>query len=430
MPPADNARGHLGLTNGCQMVQKGTGAPPTGRLAALRSPQFRLLMGAGMAMQLGQWIQRVALLWVVYDLTGSAVALGTIGFLSSIFVLVLSPLVGPLADRFGARRLLMLAAIGQATGAIVLAVAVFGDFASVPLLYTCAVGFGLGQAVNQPTRNLLVYDAVGRDLLRNGLALNGFTGNTMRVVGPSIGGLIVGLRGADLAFGIQAVLLTLAVFLVAGIHSPTRPGARLSPAAVTANIVDGFRHLRASRALLTSFTVATLVATFVYPYNQFMPVFVRENMHGTAWQQGVLYSGVGVGSLIGLWYVAAGRGGTRSMLWAGVGYMLLIATFEQMRNFYVAFAVLCTAGIVHSVFSTLNQALVQLNADEEYRARVMGSYSMVAGIEPFSILLLGPAIEHWGPAHAMGACAVFAALATLLLAVAATREARTPAAAT
>ena len=74
---------------------------------ALKSPQFRLLLGAGMAMQLGQWIQRVALLWTVYDLTGSAVQLAGLGFLSNIFVLVLSPFVGPLADKYGARRVLL-----------------------------------------------------------------------------------------------------------------------------------------------------------------------------------------------------------------------------------------------------------------------------------------------------------------------------------
>ena len=89
-------------------------ATEAGRFAALRSPQFRLLMAVGMAMQLGQWIQSVALAWVVYLVTGSAVSLATLGFLSNIFILLLSPFAGVASDRFGARRVLMFAAIVQA----------------------------------------------------------------------------------------------------------------------------------------------------------------------------------------------------------------------------------------------------------------------------------------------------------------------------
>lgn len=396
---------------------------PRGRFAALRSTQFRFLMGAGMAMQLGQWIQRVALLWIVFELTGSAVHLATLGFLSNIFVLILSPFVGPLSDAFGPRRVLMAAAIGQAAGATVLAVAVFLDIASLPVLYAVSIGFGVGQSLNGPTRNLLVYETVGRDLLRNGLALNGLTGNTMRVIGPSVGGLIVGLRGADLAFGVQAVLLVVAVGLVAGLRVE---GRRVSArhGGVWREMRSGVAHLRENSLVRTNVFMAFLAATFVYPYVQFMPVFVKENMHAGATAQGVLFSAVGMGSLVGLWYVASGRGGMRSMLWAGAIYMGLVATFAQVTVVWIGLTVLIMAGVVHSVFSTLNQALVQLNSGEEYRARILGIFSMSGGLEPFSLFILGIIIERAGVSTAMGMYAGFATFVTLLLAVYATFGAR------
>ena len=402
-------------------------AEATGRFAAFQSPTFRLLMGAGMAMQLGQWIQRVALLWVVYEITGSAIALSVLGFLSNVFVIVLSPFAGIASDRFGARRVLLFAAVGQAAGAGILAVAIFTDRASLPLLYAIGATFGIGQALNQPTRNLLVYDTVGRRLLRNGLALNAMTGSTMRVLGPSVAGVIIARWGGGFAFAIQAVLLFAAVGLVWALKVETRRD--IARGNVWRERLGGVAHLRENGAVRLSVLMNLLTALLVYPYLAFMPVFVRENIGGGEAELGYLLSAVGVGSLIGLWYVAAGRGGIRSMLWAGVIYVLLVLAFTQATHFPLAFGILVVAGVVHSVFSTLNQALVQLNASEQYRARVMGIYSMSQGAEPIGTLSLGPLIAVFGVTIAMGTYMGLAAAVMLATAVVVTLRGRRPAAA-
>ncbi len=266
----------------------------------------------------------------------------------------------------------------------------------------------------------MFYDTVGRDLLRNGLALNGLTGNTMRVIGPSAGGIIVGLRGADLAFAVQAVLLVVAVVLVAALKN--QPSQVTSRGGVLVELAEGFRHVKENRALRMSFAMTLLTGALVYPYIGFMPVFVKENMGGTAIEQGWLFSGVGIGSLVGLWYVAAGRGGERSMLWSGAVYMVLVGVFAQMTAFVPALVYLVLAGVVHSVFSTLNQALIQLNADPAHRARALGLYSMAGGIQPFAALLLGKLIKSYGPSEPMGIACAVAAVVTLILAVRSTRR--------
>jgi MFS family permease len=388
------------------------------RLGALRLPGFRYLLGAGMAMQLGGWIQRIAMLWLVFELTGSAVQLAGLAFVSGIFVLLVSPFTGPLADNLGARRVLMAAALGQAFGALAVTVAVLTGRESLPLLYAVTVVHGLGQALNQPMRNLLVYDAVGRDLLRNGLALNSITGNLMRVVGPSLGGVLVALRGAELAFGVQAVLLIGAVALVARLR--VEASRSLVQSGVWSEIGSGLDHLRENGLVRTNVLVALLVSTLVYPYVQFMPVFVAERLGGGAQELGIMQSAIGAGSLLGLWYVVAGRGGMATMLWAGFVYMALVGAFAQFTSLPVAFGVLLVAGIAHSLFSTLNQALVQLNAGEEYRARVMGIYAMSSGVEPFSVMLLGVMVEDLGVATALAIYSGLAAAVTLVLALRAT----------
>ncbi len=92
----------------------------------------------------------------MYDITGSALALAGVNFVADIFVLVVSPLVGPMADRLGARRLLMASAVSQAAVAVAIATAVFTDHSSLTLLYVVSAGFGIGQAINNTVRNVLV----------------------------------------------------------------------------------------------------------------------------------------------------------------------------------------------------------------------------------------------------------------------------------
>jgi MFS family permease len=387
-------------------------APRATAVDAVRVRPFRLLLAAGMGLQLGGWIQRVALLWLVYDLTGSAAQLGGVAFVQTIFVLVIAPLTGPLADQIGARRSLMTATTLQAIGAVVLVVAVVTDHASLPLLYVVSVTYGVGQSVSQPMRNLLVYDAVGRDLLQPALALNALTGNLMRVVGPSIGGAIVGAFGAQFAFMTQGVLLVAAVVFVWMLRiDVTRAGSRTS---LVNEIGSGIRHVLTNIPLRTSILMAVLTSTLVYPYMQFMPVFVDELGQG-ATGYGIISSAVGVGSLVGSTYVATGRGGMRTMLWAGFAYMALLVLFTRMDAFWVAFGVLAVAGVAHSLFSTLNQALLQLNAGEEYRARVMGLYAWAGGLEPFSVLSLGFLADRFGVANTVGGSIALAALAALAL---------------
>ena len=388
--------------------------PRATALDAFRVRPFRLLLLAGMGLQLGSWIQRVALLWLVFELTGSAAQLGGVAFVQTIFVLVIAPLSGPLADQIGARRSLMAATSIQAVGAVVLVVAVVGGWATLPLLYVISVIYGVGQSINQPMRNLLVYDAVGRDLLKPALALNALTGNAMRVFGPSLGGALVGFLGAEFAFFTQAVLLGASVLTVWSLRiDVVRVGERSS---LVNEIGSGISHALGNAPVRTSIVMAFFTFTFVYPYMQFMAVFADDLGRGVA-GYGLLSSAIGVGSLIGSSYVATGRGGMRTMLWAGLAYMLLLIVFTQTGDFWLAFGVLAIAGVAHSLFSMLNQALFQLNAGEEYRARVMGLYTWAGGLEPFTVLGLGFLADQFSAGQAVGSSIAVAAVAALLLAI-------------
>jgi len=250
------------------------------------------------------------------------------------------------------------------------------------------------------------------------LALNALTGNLMRVVGPSIGGVLVGFLGSEFAFMTQAVLLGASVFVVWMLRiDVTRVGQRAS---LLQEIGSGIGHVVSNPPVRTSILIAFVTFTLVYPYMQFMAVFADE-LGGGATGYGLLSSAVGIGSLIGSAYVATGRGGMRTMLWGAAIYMMLLVGFTQMSEFWVAFGILTVAGIAHSLFSTLNQALLQLNAGEEYRARVMGLYTWAGGLEPFTVLGLGFLADKFGVANAMGSSLAIACLIAAFFAISQTR---------
>jgi hypothetical protein len=100
--------------------------------------------------------------------------------------------------------------------------------------------------------------------------------------------------------------------------------------------------------------------------------------------------------------------------------MGLIGAFAMATSFWLGFGLLIVAGVVHSIFSGLNQALVQLNSAEEYRARMLGIYSMSGGLEPFSFLALGVLMDHIGAGPAMAGSAGLATVVVVVLAVRAT----------
>ena len=249
----------------------------------------------------------------------------------------------------------------------------------------------------------------------------------MRIIGPTVGGLLIAAAGVGTAFALQAVLLAVSVVLVWLL--PVESRRTRAGGGVLSELIGGARHLGANAALRDSVMVAAITSALVYPYLNFIPVFASENLDGGASAQGILLSAGGIGSMVGLWYVMAGRGGMRAMLWTSAMYMALVTMFTQSTHFWIAFALLVGAGVVHSVYMTLNQALVQLNAPEQYRARVMGIYSMMSGFEPFSVLALGPLIEAFGVSRATGSATGLAMVITLALAIGATLSERRRAAA-
>ena len=389
------------------------GAFAPGRpLASLRHRDFRVLLAGTMALQTGSWVQTIGMGWLVlHDLNGSATSLGIVALLRGSSQLLIGPIGGYLAGRFERRAQLLVYQLAGVIIAAVLAGLIATEIITLWMVFAMAGMAGVVDALAGPVRMMLVYDTVEGDDLTNAVALNALGGNAMRVIGPAIGGALIGLIGTQGTFQMQALCL----FVAAGLTFMLRPvppdGS--GQGNIFRSIGGGLAYVGRQRALLTVVMMAVLPSLLVYPYVTFLPVFARDVLGSNETGYGYLAASVGLGSLLGgaLVAVRASRGRMGpAMVWSCLLYAAMIGAFTFARDLWVGVLFLCGAGVFHSIYSAFNASMMQLMPSPEFRSRVMSLQTMTWGVTPFSALLMGRMIDAWGAPHVVfgwvGACAL------------------------
>ena len=366
--------------------------------SSLRIPDFRVLWIGNVGTMLGQWVQFAAQGYLVFHLTGSPFQVGAVGFVRGVTSVGFAPFAGTITDRFSRRSVLMTMTAISAAVAILLAALIITDVITVWMLYPLAGLEGFGDAINQPARQVMIYDVVGPEDLPNAVAVNALGSNTMRIVGPSLAGALIGSVGIQAAFIVQALAYSFSVYATSRIKTRGSPAAR-SSVSVFASMGDGLSYARSHPDVLLLVVMAGLPSLLVYPYVQFIPVFAKDVLHVGSFGFGFLASAVGYGSIIGA-LIAANltqikkRG--QILVWTTFIYMALVTCFALSSFYALSFALLVVAGIANSIYLMFNQVMVQLTVDDEYRGRVLALYVMVSGVTPFSALLMGSLISAFG----------------------------------
>lgn len=380
-----------------------------GTFSSLSLPQFRLLLAGTATSQVAGWMEQVARGWLVLELTHSPFQLGLFEFIRGFSGLAVSPVAGVLADRLDRRRL---AAITQVTGAIIAIIVgllvATGHIALWHLYMTTAVA-GIANAVNMPTRQVLVYDVVGPDHLSNAIALNSVTANVARIAAPSVGGVVIGAAGVAEAFYTQTAFLLLATAATLSLRTVTDSEPVRVP--IWQGLREGAQYVRGDPTVLRLVLLNLIPAVLIYPYVGLMPVFADEVLGGGSAGYGLLLTGVGFGSIPGGLLVASmSRSRRRGLLMGGSAllYMGAVALFALSSWFALSFALLVVGGLGWSMMVTLNQTLLQLHLASAFRGRVLAFYSMANGLTPFGSLSMGAAADRYGVQTAVATFALIA----------------------
>ena len=367
---------------------------------ALRHRNYRLFFSGQSVSLVGTWITRVATSWLVYRLTGSELLLGVVGFCGQIPTMVLAPFAGVLVDRWDRHRLLVITQAGSMVQSFVLAVLTLRHEISVPWLLGLQIVQGVINAFDTPARQAFVVEMVeDRADLANAIALNSSMVNGSRIIGPSIGGLLIAAVGEGWCFMADAISY---VFVIASLLMMRLPAAR--PARVEARVLEelrvGYRYVRESAPIRTALVVLAIVSTMAMPYSVLMPAFAAEVLHGGPNTLGLLMTASGVGALAGGLYLASrqsvvglGRVAAYSTLIFGAS---LIA-FAFTTSMWLAMIVLPFVGAGFMVEMAATNTVLQTLVTDDLRGRVMAFYTMAFfGTAPLGSLLAGLAADRIG----------------------------------
>lgn len=366
---------------------------------SLSHANYRLFAAGAVVSNVGTWMQRVAQDWLVLELTGSPVALGITTALQFLPFLLVAPFAGVLADRFPRRLLLAVATAVSALTAVGLAVAVSTGSATIGLVYLLALVLGLAAAVDNPARQAMVGEIVGRRHLTNAVALNSAAFNLSRIAGPSLAGLIIAAAGTSPVFWINAASSAFALLALAALR-PREFDRTQGRAEAGASFAAGLRYVRVRSDLAFVLVVAFVVATFGLNYQLTTALMAQQEFAVGAAGFGLMGTVLAVGALAGSLAAARRRGVPRLRL--VVASALVFSSLTVLAGLAPAYplflAVLPFVGAAAMTFTTSAQGFLQLGSDPAMRGRVMGLYSLVFfGGTPVGAPAIGWVADLLGP---------------------------------
>jgi MFS family permease len=336
-------------------------------VAPLReSRDFRLLWSGELVSQVGHQFTTVALLVQVFDITGSTAAVGAIGLVQLVPMVVASLGIGPVIDARDRRRVLIAAQVGLAAASSVLFGGALAGDPPLALLYVAAaLNAGLTSVV-MPTRAAVTPNVVRPEQLAPALALNQVMWTSAAVVGPGVGGLVVVHLGFAWAYGIDVATYGVALVCAWALRPqrPRRDGAAPAERGWEAALA-GVRYLRGRPVLQSTFTVDVVAMVFGMPRALF-PVLARERFGGggdvVGWLLGAIAAGALVGAVTSGWVGRVRRQGLAIMVAVTVWGAGIVGFGVVGDNLPLALAFLALAGgadVVSAVFrSTIQQSTV------------------------------------------------------------------------
>lgn len=396
-----------------------TTARPTNIFSSLRHRDFRLLWISVLFTSSGQWMEQVALGWLVFEMTDSAFMLGAVMFCRAVPFLIFGSIGGVIADRIDRRNMM---AVGQAVLTLLillLSILIIFQWIQVWHVFVIAFSTGIVWSFLMPVRQALVPDLVGKDDLMNAISLNSAAFQATRIFGPALAGFLVGAIGVGGTFLFETAAHMAVIFIVLAMRVPANTSSARH-ASMMQNLGEGFQYVLKSPVVLSLLLLAMFPMVFGMPYATLMPVFARDVLNIGASGLGILMSAPGIGALAAA-LTLAGLNNFKKKGW------LLLAGACLFGVFLVAFAVtawlplalffLVMLGLSSITFMAVNNTLLQTIVPNEVRGRVMGIYSLDMGLVPFGSLLAGGIASIYGAPAALAFMGAALAIFVVIMAI-------------
>lgn len=366
---------------------------PHALLRALAHRNYRLYFaGQGISL-IGTWMQRIAISWLVYQMTRSSFQLSVVLFAGQVPALFFSPVAGALADRWNRHRVLLVTQSLAMVQALLLALLTWTGRIDVGQLIMLSLFLGVVNTLDMTTRQAFLAELVtDRADLGNAIALNSSMVHGARLVGPSLAGVLLTQTSAEVCFLLNglsylAVLLGLLAMRLEGTRRE-RPASSLWQ-----GLRDGFRYVRGFAPIRTLLLMLALVSMVGASYTVLLPELTVRRLGGDARTLAFLTAAAGLGALAGAVLLASRKSVLGLERWILLAQMLLglgLLALTGVTDFTLALLVLFTIGLGMMVQMTASNTLLQTIVAEDKRGRVMSFYTMAfLGMTPLGSLLTG-----------------------------------------
>jgi MFS family permease len=372
-------------------------------LRSLALPNYRRWAFADLVSNVGSWMSTAALGWLVYDMTGSATALGAVVAVKQAPALVLGLAGGALADRLDARRVLSLTQSAYAVLAGVLAMMTLSGHTRLWHLYLFAALTGVLGVLDGPCFGRLLAQVLGHQNLSNGIALGSVTHSTGWVLGLGAGSVVLAGPGPWVVFAIDAVSFAVVALTVMRLRTdllhPLERAVRGS-----SGVRDGVRHVLASKQLVVVLVMGTVTGAVGRHFQVTMAATAELTFHGGPGLYGRLFTCFAIGALVGAAVAARLRGlpmpvllgvaAAAAILQAGSGAAPVAWVFAGAMFGVAACCI---------VYDTAVSTTVQLLAPGHVRGRVLAVQGLVASVASMAgAPLVGWLTDTLGPRAALG----------------------------
>ncbi|HVJ37597.1 MAG TPA: MFS transporter [Stenotrophomonas sp.] len=347
--------------------------PDPGLRTLLSHPGFALVLGHRICAMLSYQIVAVTVGWHIYEITRDPFSLGLVGLAEILPYFCIAPFAGYLVDHLPRRRLGAIASLGLVATACVLMAVALGwiPFKGVWPIYAAIALTGAARSFLSPVYNALFARTLPRAAYARGASIGSVVFQTGMVIGPALGGVLVGWGGKGLAYATAAViaLVAMAALLALRVEEPTNPAGR---APILRSIAEGARFVFSNQIMLGAMAL-DMFSVLLGGAVSMLPAFIHDILHYGPEGLGILRGAPALGSIVvGVWLARRPlqHNAGRVLLLAVAGFGLCTIAFGLSRHFWLSAAILLAYGMCDGVSVVVRSTILQLATPDEMRGRV------------------------------------------------------------
>jgi MFS family permease len=368
-----------------------TALPAAGRIWLFGEADFRRLWLVGLVVFAVRWLEMLAVAVFAYQRSGSPFIVALLTMLRMLPMTLFGAIVGAMAERIERRIALIIVVVSMLLSSLTLALLAWTGALQVWHVALASFVNGIAWTTDNPVRRTMIGEVVGPDRMSAAMSLDVGANNASRMLGPTLGGVLLATLGIGGAFAVSVLcyLIALAAAMRIGHRNPIRAGGAAS---VLERMIEGFMLVRRDPRLVGTLVVTVIYNTFGWPFTSLIPVIGQDNLGLGAAGIGLLASMDGVGAFCGAVAIALfAKPPVFARLYIGgvFLYLVMLPVFALAPHALPAGTVLLVTGLANSGFSIMQATLVYLSAPPEMRSRIYGVLSVCIGVGMIGFIHLG-----------------------------------------